>query len=108
MLCFALLCCAVLLGLQYVSNTLSLIAGTDLEGADVVTILRRANGTNPGLFNNAAQCFNHAFYWECMKPGGGGVPTGKIAALIDSSFGSFANFRAEFINAGMTAFGSGW
>ena len=85
-----------------------MIEGTDLAGADLITILRAANGTNQPLFNNAAQSYNHAFYWECMKPNGGGVPSGRIAALIDSSFGSFANFRTEFINAGLTAFGSGW
>ena len=85
-----------------------MIAGTELEGADVITILRKAYGTNQGLFNNAAQSYNHAFYWDCMKPNGGGVPTGKIASLIEKYFGSFDKFRTEFINAGLTAFGSGW
>lgn len=85
-----------------------MIAGTDMEGADVITILRKAHGTNQGLFNNAAQSFNHAFYWDCMKPNGGGKATGKIAALIDTTFGSYDKFRAEFVNAGLTAFGSGW
>jgi Fe-Mn family superoxide dismutase len=65
-------------------------------------------GSNQGLFNNAAQVFNHSFYWDCMKPNGGGKPTGKIGALIDKYFGSYDNFRTEFSNAGMTAFGSGW
>jgi Fe-Mn family superoxide dismutase len=85
-----------------------MIKGTDLEGADLVTILRRAHGNNQGLFNNSAQSFNHAFYWECMKPGGGGQPSGRLATLIESTFGSFSSFRTEFINAGLTAFGSGW
>lgn len=93
---------------KYVTTTNALIAGTELEGADVITILRKAYGTNQGLFNNAAQSYNHAFYWECMKANGGGVPTGKIASLIDKHFGSFDKFRTEFINAGLTAFGSGW
>jgi superoxide dismutase, Fe-Mn family len=65
-------------------------------------------GKNQALFNNAAQSFNHEFYWKCMKPNGGGKPAGRIAKLIDSSFGDFEKFRAEFVNAGLTAFGSGW
>jgi superoxide dismutase, Fe-Mn family len=85
-----------------------MIAGTELEGKDVITVLRAAYGKNQGLFNNAAQSFNHAFYWNCMKPNGGGKPTGKLAELIDRDFGSFDKFREEFYNAGATAFGSGW
>lgn len=61
---------------------------------------RFPTGTNQGLFNNAAQSWNHAFYWDCMKPNGGGVATGKIAALIDKQFGSYDKFRAEFTAAG--------
>jgi Fe-Mn family superoxide dismutase len=94
---------------QYVDNTKSMIKGTDLEGSDLVTILRHAHTSgNQGLFNNAAQSYNHAFYWECMKAGGGGQPSGRLAALIDSTFGNYGNFRTEFVNAGLTAFGSGW
>ena len=93
---------------KYVTTTNAMIAGTDMEKDDVVTILRKAYGTNQALFNNAAQSWNHAFYWECMKPGGGGKPSGKLATLIDRDFGSFDKFRTEFINAGLTAFGSGW
>ena len=85
-----------------------MVAGTELEGKDVITVLRKAYGTNPGLFNNAAQSYNHAFYWDCMKPNGGGKPTGKLATLIDKQFGSYEKFREEFTAAGMTAFGSGW
>jgi Fe-Mn family superoxide dismutase len=66
------------------------------------------SGKNQALFNNAAQSYNHAFYWDCMKPNGGGKPTGKLATLIDKYFGSYDKFRAEFVNAGLTAFGSGW
>ena len=93
---------------KYVTTTNAMIAGTDLEGKDVITILRAAYGKNQGLFNNAAQSYNHAFYWDCMKPNGGGKPSGKLADLIDKQFGSFDKFRTEFINAGLTAFGSGW
>ena len=93
---------------KYVDNCKVAIKGTDLENADLVTILRKAYGTNQGLFNNAAQSWNHTFYWHCMKPNGGGKPSGKLVTLIDTKFGSFEKFREEFINAGMTAFGSGW
>jgi Fe-Mn family superoxide dismutase len=85
-----------------------MIKGTEMESWDLVQILRNAHGRNQALFNNAAQSWNHAFYWNCMKPNGGGVPSGKIADLINQSFGSFAEFRTQFANAGLTAFGSGW
>ena len=93
---------------KYVTVTNTMIAGTELEGKDVVTILRKAFGTNQALFNNAAQSYNHAFYWDCMKPNGGGKPTGKLMEMITKTWGDYDKFRAEFINAGMTAFGSGW
>lgn len=70
-------------------------------------IAAKTNG-NQGLFNNAAQVWNHTFYWNSMKPNGGGEPTGKVAELINASFGSYANFRTQFEDAGNTAFGSGW
>lgn len=93
---------------KYVDTTNALIAGTQLEGADVITILKEAYGKNQALFNNAAQSYNHEFYWESIKPNGGGKPTGKIAALIDKTFGSYDNFRKEFTTAAATQFGSGW
>lgn len=61
-----------------------------------------------GVFNNAAQTWNHSFYWNCMKPGGGGVPSGAIASIIDSAFDSYENFAEQFKVAGATQFGSGW
>ena len=60
------------------------------------------------VYNNAAQAWNHTFYWNCLKPGGGGEPTGKLAEAIKASFGSFAAFSTELVNAGMGQFGSGW
>jgi len=94
----------------YVENTNKLIAGTEFENMDLVEIIKKAakDDSKKGLFNNAAQVWNHSFYWQCIKPSGGGTPTGKIAELINQKFGNFDNFAAEFKNAGMTQFGSGW
>ena len=60
------------------------------------------------LFNNAAQAWNHAFFWQCIQPKGGGKPEGKLAKMIEESFGSFDKFKEEFTNSGKTLFGSGW
>ena len=68
-------------------------------------LIRSSEG---GIFNNAAQVWNHTFYWNSMSPNGGGAPTGKIAELIDSSFGSYEEFKTQFAAAGATQFGSGW
>ncbi len=94
----------------YVDNTNKLIAGTELEKADLVTIIKSASASpaSSGLFNNAAQVYNHAFYWECLRPGGGGRPYGKIAGMIETDLGGYDQFAAEFKNAGITQFGSGW
>jgi len=94
----------------YVTNTNNLIKGTDLENASLEAIIA-ASTNNPektGLFNNSAQVWNHTFYWNCMKKGGGGVPSGAIASKITEDFGSFDAFVEAFKNAGMTQFGSGW
>jgi superoxide dismutase, Fe-Mn family len=94
----------------YVANTLKLIAGTDLEKASLEEIVKKTAGKadQAGLFNNAAQAFNHAFYWNSMKPGGGGPPAGRIAERIGESFGTYAKFAEAFSSAAATQFGSGW
>jgi Fe-Mn family superoxide dismutase len=94
----------------YVENTNKLIKGTDLEGQDLENII--ANTTSDiskiGIFNNAAQVWNHSFYWNCIKPGGGGAPTGAIADKIKADLGGYDNFVKQFREAGATQFGSGW
>ncbi len=93
---------------KYVANTVDLLKGRDIEKSDLVTIIRRSFDENQSLFNNAAQCFNHEFYWENLKPNGGGLPSARLNSLLEKSFGNFANFRKEFTDAGLSAFGSGW
>jgi superoxide dismutase, Fe-Mn family len=94
----------------YVDNGNKLIAGTDLEKLSVEEIIKKVAGdtTKTGVFNNAAQVWNHSFYWNCIKPNSGGTPTGKIADKINADFGNFDTFVAELKNAGATQFGSGW
>jgi len=94
----------------YVSNTLKMIAGTEFAASTLEEIIRKTAGKadQTGLFNNAAQVFNHTFYWNSMKPGGGGQPTGRIAEKIKESFGSYDKFAEAFANAAATQFGSGW
>ncbi len=94
----------------YVTNLNNLVAGTDLEGKsleDTVTAVA-GDAAKAGIFNNAAQVWNHSFYWQCIKAGGGGAPTGELAAKIDADFGSFDAFKEQFKTAGATQFGSGW
>lgn len=94
----------------YVEKTNSLIKGTDLEGKAVEAIIQKAakDPSMTALFNNAAQVWNHSFYWKCMKPGGGGKPSGAVAKKIDADLGGFDKFVEEFKNAAATQFGSGW
>ena len=94
----------------YVTNLNKLIAGTDLDGKNLEEIISAVAGdaAKAGVFNNAAQVWNHSFYWNCMKAGGGGAATGAIAAKIDADFGSFDAFIEEFKTAAATNFGSGW
>ena len=89
----------------YVTKLNDAIAGTDLASKSLEDIVKSSEG---GVFNNAAQVWNHTFYWSSMKPGGGGKPTGAVADAIEESFGSYDKFRTEFANAAATQFGSGW
>ena len=94
----------------YVDNLNKLIEGTELAGKSLEEIIKIAakDSSKTGIFNNAAQVWNHSFYWQCLKKGGGKTPSGAIAAKINAAWGSFDKFAEELKNAGMTQFGSGW
>jgi superoxide dismutase, Fe-Mn family len=94
----------------YVEKTQRLTAGTAYAGKGLVQIIMEAKESagDQAIFNNAAQAWNHDFYWKSMTPGGGGHPEGKIADAIDASFGSYDNFINKFIFAATSRFGSGW
>ncbi len=93
----------------YVTNGEKLLEGSGLEILALEDIVKESYGKNQGLFNNAGQHYNHVHFWNWMKPNGGGnkLP-GALQAAIDSDLGGFDKFRADFINAGTTQFGSGW
>ncbi|VAW21226.1 Superoxide dismutase [Mn], partial [hydrothermal vent metagenome] len=92
----------------YVTNGNKLLEGSGLEGKSLEEIVKGSFGNNAGLFNNAAQHYNHLHFWNWMKPNGGGNIPGALERKIISDLGSVEKFRADFINAGMTQFGSGW
>ena len=94
----------------YVDNLNKLVAGTEFESATLEKIIKDTAGKpdKAGIFNNAAQVWNHTFYWSCLKPGAGGKPTGKIAQMIDSDLGGYDKFKTDFAQACVTQFGSGW
>jgi len=91
----------------YVNNLNKAVEGTDNEGKSLEDIIAAAE-INSGLFNNAAQHWNHSFFWQCMSPNGGGAASGAVADAIGSAFGSYDKFSEEFSNAAATQFGSGW
>lgn len=89
----------------YVTNLNKLVVGTAFETMSLEDVIKQSTGS---IFNNAAQVFNHTFYWHCLSPNGGGEPTGKLADALIKSFGSFAAFKEQFTQTAMTTFGSGW
>ncbi len=89
----------------YVEKLNGLIEGTAFAKASLEDIVRASTG---GVFNNAAQVWNHSFYWHCLSPHGGGRPSGALAKAIDASFGSFEEFHKQFSDKAVTLFGSGW
>ncbi|HET9699989.1 MAG TPA: Fe-Mn family superoxide dismutase [Burkholderiales bacterium] len=89
----------------YVTNLNNLIKGTEFENASLEDIIRKSSA---GIFNNSAQVWNHTFFWNSMKPGGGGKPAGALAAAIDRKWGSFDAFKEAFTKSAVGNFGSGW
>lgn len=89
----------------YVVKLNGLIEGTEFDGKSLEDIVKTSSG---GVFNNAAQIWNHTFYWNCLAPNAGGAPTGAVAAAIDSAFGSFEEFKAKFTDSAINNFGSSW
>lgn len=89
----------------YVDKLNGMIENTDHADKSLEDIIRSSDG---GLFNNAAQVWNHTFYWHCLSPTGGGQPSGKLADLIARDFGSFDDFKSKFTDTAIGTFGSGW
>lgn len=89
----------------YVTNLNKLVADSELAQSSLEDIIKTSSG---GIFNNAAQVWNHSFYWHCLSPNGGGAPSGDLAHAIDQSFGSFDAFKEQFSQVAATTFGSGW
>jgi len=89
----------------YVTNLNNLVKGTEFESMGLEEIVMKSTG---GVFNNAAQVWNHTFYWNCLKPNGGGEPSGALADAIKAKFGSFEEFKTQFSQKAITTFGSGW
>jgi Fe-Mn family superoxide dismutase len=89
----------------YVTNLNNLIKGTEFENASLEDIIKKSSG---GVFNNSAQVWNHTFFWNSMKPGGGGKPAGALAGAIDKKWGSYDAFKEAFTKSAVGNFGSGW
>jgi Fe-Mn family superoxide dismutase len=94
----------------YVTNYNNLIKDTELADKSIEEVIKATynDSSKTGIFNNGAQAWNHTFFWNSLKPGGGGTPTGAVAEKIDADFGSYDNFKEEFKKAATTQFGSGW
>lgn len=89
----------------YVTNLNNLIQGTEFQNSTLEEIIAKSSA---GIFNNAAQVWNHSFYWNCLAPNAGGEPTGALKAAIDKKFGSFEEFKKQFTATCVGTFGSGW
>jgi len=89
----------------YVNNLNNLVPGTKFENATLEMIIKEADG---GIFNNAAQVWNHTFYFESFAPSGQREPVGTLATAINNTYGSFAAFKEQFSKSAITLFGSGW
>lgn len=89
----------------YVDNLNNLVKGTEFESMSLEDVVKKSTG---GMFNNAAQIWNHTFYWHCLSPKGGGEPTGALADAIKRDFGSFQTFKEKFTDLSVKTFGSGW
>ncbi len=89
----------------YVTNLNKLVAGTEFESMPLEEVIMKSKG---GMFNNAAQVWNHTFYWNSLSPKGGGEPKGKVADAINKYFGSFSEFKEQFTQTAIATFGSGW
>ncbi|HRL22184.1 MAG TPA: superoxide dismutase [Fe] [Alcaligenes sp.] len=89
----------------YVTNLNNLVAGTEFENASLEDVVKKSSG---GVFNNAAQVWNHTFYWNSLSPNGGGAPSGKLADAINAKWGSFDAFKEAFTKSAVGNFGSGW
>jgi len=89
----------------YVTNLNNLVPGTEFESASLEDIVKKSTG---GIFNNAAQVWNHTFYWNSLSPNGGGEPSGKLAEAINAKFGSVEAFKEAFNKSAAGNFGSGW
>ena len=92
----------------YTTKLNGAIAGTDLEGKDIMDILSNLDMSNGAVRNNGGGFYNHCLFWEAMSPNGGGTPSGDLASAIDEAFGSFDGFKEKFSAAAATRFGSGW
>jgi Fe-Mn family superoxide dismutase len=94
----------------YVTNLNKLVQDTELADKSLEEVIKASFGdaSKAGVFNNAAQVWNHTFFWNCMKPSGGGQPSGELAEKINAAFGGYDKFKEEFKTAATTQFGSGW
>ena len=89
----------------YVDNLNKLIIGTEFADLSLEEIIKKSSA---GIFNNAAQVWNHTFYWHCLRPNGGGEPSGDLLTAIKQAFGTFDQFKEQFTQTALTTFGSGW